>query len=80
MKIVLDTNVFISGIFFHGAPYDILNSLPHNRIHLVVSPDILNEYRRVTTQLMKTFPGVDPEPFLDLLMMKASMIESPCLS
>ena len=79
MKIVLDTNVFISGIFFHGAPYDILNAWRHSRIHLVVSPEILNEYRRVTTQLMKTFPGVDPEPVLDLLMMKASMIESPCL-
>lgn len=50
MKIILDTNVFMSGIFFHGAPYDILNAWRHNHVHLVVSPDILNEYRRVATQ------------------------------
>ncbi len=79
MKIVLDTNVFISGIFFHGIPYDILNAWRHGRVHLIVSPDILNEYRRVATQLMKSFPGVDPEPFIDLLMVKASMVESTSL-
>ena len=79
MKIILDTNVFMSGIFFHGAPYDILNAWRHNRVHLVVSPDILNEYRRVATQLIKAFPGVNPDTFIDLLMVKAKMVESPAL-
>ncbi len=79
MKIILDTNVFMSGIFFHGAPYDILNAWRHNRVHLVVSPDILNEYRRVATQLTKAFPGVNPDTFIDLLMVKAKMVESPAL-
>ena len=79
MKIILDTNVFMSGIFFHGAPYDILNAWRHNRVYLVVSPDILNEYRRVATQLIKAFPGVNPDTFIDLLMVKAKMVESPAL-
>ena len=79
MKIILDTNVFMSGIFFHGAPYDILNAWRHNRVYLVVSPGILNEYRRVATQLIKAFPGVNPDPFVDLLMVKAKMVESPTL-
>jgi len=26
MKIVVDTNVFISGVFFAGLPYEILNA------------------------------------------------------
>ena len=79
MRIILDTNVFMSGIFFHGAPYDILDAWRHNRVHLVVSPDILGEYRRIATQLIKSFPNVNPEPFIDLLMLKASMVESPSL-
>jgi len=79
MKVILDTNVFMSGIFFHGAPYDILDAWHRGQVHLVVSPDILSEYRRVAARLMKTFPGVDAEPFIDLLMVKASMVESPPL-
>lgn len=57
MKVILDTNVFISGIFFHGAPYDILDAWRHNRVHLVVSPDILNEYRRVETKASPSLCG-----------------------
>ena len=79
MKIILDTNVFMSGIFFHGTPYDILDAWRHNHVHLVISPDILSEYRRVATQLIKSFHGVNPDPFIDLLMLKASMVESPSL-
>lgn len=79
MKIILDTNVFMSGIFFHGAPYDILDAWRHNRVHLVVSPDILDEYRRIATELIKSFPGVNPEPFIDLLTLKTLMVKSPPL-
>ncbi len=79
MKIILDTDVFMSGIFFRGLPYDILDAWRHNRVHLVVSPDILNEYCRVATQLMDDFPEVDPEPFIELLMIKGSLVKSPHL-
>ena len=79
MKIVLDTNVFMSGVFFHGAPYEILDAWRHNRIRLILSPDILSEYRRVVAQLIKSFPGVNPEPFIELLLVKAKIVESPAL-
>jgi predicted nucleic acid-binding protein len=29
MRLIVDTNVFISGIFFSGPPYDILNAWRH---------------------------------------------------
>lgn len=29
MKLVVDTNVFISGVFFSGPPHDILNAWRH---------------------------------------------------
>jgi putative PIN family toxin of toxin-antitoxin system len=44
VRIVLDTNVFISGVFFSGPPYKILEAWRNGRIVLVVSPEILEEY------------------------------------
>jgi len=79
MRLILDTNVFISGIFFSGPPYEILNAWRHRKVDLVISPDILDEYRRVAEQLAKRYPGVNLEPFLDLLAIKARIVEAPPL-
>jgi putative PIN family toxin of toxin-antitoxin system len=75
MRLVLDTNVFISGVFFSGPPYEILNAWRHGKVDLVISPDILDEYRRVGEQLAKRYTGVDLEPFLELLAIKARIVE-----
>lgn len=40
MKVVIDTNVFISGVFFHGPPYQILKAWHDGRIQLVISENI----------------------------------------
>lgn len=79
MRLVVDTNVFISGIFFSGPPYEILNAWRYRKVELVISPDILDEYRRVGEQLTKRHPGVDLEPFLELLAIKARIVEAPPL-
>jgi len=47
VKVILDTNVFISGVFFSGPPHQILNAWRDGVIKLVISQDILSEYRRV---------------------------------
>jgi predicted nucleic acid-binding protein len=47
MRIVLDTNVFISGTFFTGPPYQILKAWRDGRVQLLVSPSILDEYQRI---------------------------------
>lgn len=51
MKIILDTNVFISGIFWSGPPYQILKAWQHRKIELIVSQEILNEYDHVSKAL-----------------------------
>jgi len=79
MRLVLDTNIFISGIFFSGPPYEILNAWRHRKVELVISPDILDEYRRVGERLAKLYPGVDLEPFLELLAIKARIVSAPPL-
>ena len=67
MKIVLDTNVFISGVFFSGPPYQILKAWREGRIRLLISDEISAEYQRVGEHLSKNFPKVDLGPFLELL-------------
>jgi putative PIN family toxin of toxin-antitoxin system len=53
MKIVLDTNVFISGIFWDGSPRKILSLWAKNKIDLLITKKILNEYLRVLHKIDK---------------------------
>jgi predicted nucleic acid-binding protein len=46
VNVVLDTNVFVAGVFFSGPPATILRAWREGRITLVVSPPIMDEYRR----------------------------------
>ena len=79
MKVILDTNVFVSGVFFSGPPYAILDAWRHGRVSLVVSPEIMDEYRRVAHELAEQFPGVDPGPPLELLAIHAQVVNAPGL-
>ena len=80
MRVIVDTNVFVSGVFFSGPPYAILDAWRDGRVSLVVSPEIMDEYRRVTHELAEQFPGVDPGPPLELLAIRAQAVNAPSLS
>lgn len=80
MKAILDTNVLISGIFFSGVPSEILSAWRDERIELIVSPEILEEYRRVGEEMEAKFPGVEVAPFLELVAIEATMMEAKPLS
>ena len=73
MRIVLDTNVFISGIFWSGPPFTILDAWKQRKIDLIVSQEILSEYNRVSKELSKKFLSVDLSPFIELLTIHAEM-------
>jgi len=73
MRIILDTNVFISGIFWKGAPYQILKAWSDRKIKLVISQEILNEYGRVANALSKKYPQIDLTPFIELLTIYTDM-------
>jgi len=79
MKVILDTNVFVSGVFFSGPPFKILSAWHKGTVQLVISPEILEEYYRVGERLSERFPGIDLEPILALLTVKAELIPSPTL-
>jgi putative PIN family toxin of toxin-antitoxin system len=67
MKIVLDTNVFISGIFFSGPPSIILQAWRNSIIKIILSEKILEEYHRVAEELSSKFPAVDIDRIIELL-------------
>ena len=77
MRIVLDTNVFISGVFFTGPPHQILKAWRDGQVQILVSPEILEEYSRVGSNLASRFKGVDLEPFLELMAIHSEMIIPP---
>ena len=76
MKVILDTNVFISGIFFSGPPSKILQGWRDGRFTLVLSPEILEEYQRVAEALSKKYPPVDLTKILELMVVEADMIQA----
>lgn len=79
MKVVLDTNVFVSGVFFSGPPFQILKAWNDGKIQLVVSPEILDEYRQVGEILAEDHPNIDLKPVLDYMIRNAEVYVAPPL-
>jgi putative PIN family toxin of toxin-antitoxin system len=80
MKVVLDTNVFVSGVFFSGPPFQILKAWRDGKIQQVISPDILEEYRHVGRILAEEHPAIDLEPMLEFVTQNAVVYSAPPLS
>ena len=76
MKIILDTNVFISGIFFSGPPSQILKAWQSSRLQIVLSQEILNEYQRVAESLAANFPTIDILPIIELMTIHGKLIDT----
>ena len=51
MKVVIDTNVLISGIFWQGLPFEVLKLWVNGSIEVVVTEKILEEYYRNITKI-----------------------------
>jgi uncharacterized protein len=80
VKVVLDTNVFVSGVFFSGPPHQILKAWRDGKLEVVISSDIFDEYRRVATILAKQFPPVDLQGILEFIEKEADFYDVPALS
>ena len=80
MRVILDTNVLVSGIFFSGPPFQILNAWRNKEIQLVISTAILAEYQRVAMILGAKYSQVDLVPVLNLLTVNSEIVETPPLA
>ncbi len=76
MRIVLDTNVFISGIFFSGPPSQILKAWKNSNLQIVLSREILEEYQRVAVSLADKFPTVDILPIIELVTIHGLFVDT----
>lgn len=79
MKVVLDTNVFISSVFFGGQPGKILAAWRDGKIMLVLSTEILEEYIEVLHRLEKLYPPVKAKPVIELILAGSEIITAPPL-
>jgi putative PIN family toxin of toxin-antitoxin system len=76
VKVVIDTNVFISGFFFRGPPYQILRAWSENKLNVVLSPEIIAEYYRAGEEFSGSAPDPDLEALVSLLTTKAIVISA----
>lgn len=75
MRIVIDTNVPLSGLLWHGTPHALLNQVRVGSVELIMSPTLLDELTKVIsrqkfaiilqrttrTQTHYTYTGTDSE-------------------
>ncbi len=76
MRVVVDTNVFISGIFFGGAPGEIIELWKTRRIVPVLSENIISEYLRVARKIHEKHARIEIEPLVELLVVNAEIIDT----
>ncbi|MBK9006096.1 MAG: putative toxin-antitoxin system toxin component, PIN family [Anaerolineae bacterium] len=67
-KVVMDTNVFVSAVFFSGPPFQILNTWQSGKFELAVSQEILDEYRRVGEVLAEEYSNIGLKPMLNFVI------------
>lgn len=81
MRVVADTNVVASGIFFGGVPGRILAAWVAGQFTLVLSPAILAEYRRVGDELRADYPALATslDSMLTLVAANALIVDAVAL-
>ena len=79
LKVVMDTNVFVSGVFFSGPPYQILKAWQSGEFELVASQEILDEYLRVGEILAEERPAVDLKPIFNFVLEHATIYKPSVL-
>ena len=81
MRLILDTNALVSGIFFGGVPGQIVDAWTLERVSLVLTPEILEEYGRVGCEMASRYP--DGRQFfatiLDVLAVNSPVLNAPPL-
>jgi putative PIN family toxin of toxin-antitoxin system len=74
VKVVLDTNVVVSGAFFGGLPRAVLDAWAEGRFQVILSPSILDEYMRVCARLRTVYPEADYQAVLTELAAHGELV------
>lgn len=79
MRVVLDTNVVMSAIFFSGTPLKIVRAAIAKKVELVATKAVLSEYREIVERLHAQFPNVNYRRPLSILESKLTMVRPASL-
>jgi putative PIN family toxin of toxin-antitoxin system len=80
VKVIIDTNVFISGMLFpEGIPRSILLAWKNKKFRVMVSPEILEEYYDTAKDLPKRYSTHDALEFLKLAMLNSEYCQPSVL-
>jgi len=79
LRVILDTNVLLSGIFFGGVPERILAAWQRDRLDLVLSLPILAEYHDAGAVLAARYSAIATplDAVLTLLTQTALLVDAP---
>lgn len=75
MRIVIDTNVLISGVFFGGLPREILRAVVAQRITACATAEIINEYEEIIQEMINRKQGHIDKAILTPLIKAMDIIE-----
>ena len=75
MRIVIDTNVLISGVFFGGFPRKILSSVVSQKITACATAEIINEYEDIVQEMIDRKQGHIDRAILTPLIQVLEVIE-----
>ena len=74
MRVVLDTNVLVSGIFFAGVPGQVLEAWADDKYELVLSPSIFDEYLQTCERLAASRPGLEYDAVLATIVGHGTLV------
>jgi putative PIN family toxin of toxin-antitoxin system len=75
MKVVIDTNVFISGIFWKGEPHKVLEHWKQGKITIITSEETLSELKRVMDDFKIQLPEEMIRGWLNLILRNAILVK-----
>jgi len=74
IRAVLDTNIFISALFWRGAPYEVLKAGLAGRFTLLVSAEIIWELKERLKNKFR-FPDSDTDEFLEVVTLNSYIVK-----
>jgi putative PIN family toxin of toxin-antitoxin system len=84
VRVVIDTNVLVSGLFWHGTPHDVLEHVRAGTLTLISSPALLAEFEvvigRAKFDAILSRSGTSRERALAEVRHLAELIEPPPLA
>lgn len=76
MKIVVDTNVLISGVFFGGFPREVLSAIVEKKVTACATTQIINEYEEIVQEMIERKQGNINRNLLTPLIKTMELIET----